>query len=384
MQQLKIGIACFSGVGGSGVVASQLALALVRRGHEVHIISDAVPFRLNDSHSAMMFHLVEAPSYPAFRNPPWEISLSSKIAQLIDEVALDVVHAHYAIPFALCALWGREMAVKKARVVTTLHGTDISLFASDMSLYAAIRYALLQSDAVTAVSNWLKRETERLFSDGEMHRPIHVIHNFIDPHAHEMRHSGFIDPHAREKQNSSGQATQLIVHVSNFRPIKRVPDLVQAFYRVRQRLPVRLLLIGDGPELAQVKMLAEHLGIKEDIEWVGNVTDVRPYLARADVFVLPSETESFGLSALEAMACGLPVVATKSGGLPEVVVDGETGYLVPVGDIAALAEALLKVLGDWRQAAALGEAGRRRAFKYFALDEKISAYEALYRQVLNA
>ncbi|HEY8927454.1 MAG TPA: N-acetyl-alpha-D-glucosaminyl L-malate synthase BshA [Polyangia bacterium] len=373
---LRVGIACFSTFGGSGVIASEIGLALAARGHRVHVFSDERPSRLPaEDGSNLIFHRVEIRPYPQLKDSPYALGLTSAIVDVCRRERLDVVHAHYAIPHAISAYLARQILAPDGdapAIVTTLHGTDITLVGNDPSFLPLTRFSILASDAVTTPSAWLARATRQNFAISE-DRPIDVIPNFVDPaRFHPAPPSA---PQARPRA---------LVHVSNFRPLKRVADVVRIFHAaaaLRPELPLTLALVGDGPDRAAVEALAAELGVRDRVQLLGERVDLPSLLRASDLFLLPSETESFGLAALEAMACGLPVVASDVGGLPEVVVHGETGFLAPVGDVAAMARHVARLLGDECERARFGAAARARVEAHFRPDPIVTRYETLYRTV---
>lgn len=373
---MRIGITCYPTYGGSGAVATELGHELARRGHEIHIISYASPFRLRQYAENVYFHEVDVSgTYPLLEYFPYSLALAVMQEEVALREQLDVLHVHYAVPHATAAFLAREMLVGRhnLRVVTTLHGTDITLVGQERSFYTVTKFSIEQSDAVTAVSRFLKDETNRAFLCEAC--GIDVIPNFVSPAEYfpsdepECRKS-FADPGAK-----------VLMHISNFRSVKRVPDVVRIFAKVRERTDAVLVLVGDGPDRQLVIETAEELGVTEHVRFLGKVEAVADLLRSADLFLLPSESESFGLSALEAMACGVPVVASRVGGIPEVVIDGETGLLAPAGDVEAMAECALELLVPerWRKARA---AAIERAT---AFDEAkvVPQYEALYERVLG-
>ncbi len=367
---MKIGIACFPTYGGSGVVASELALSLSGRGHVVHLFSSAPPFRLTRYTENLVFHEVEDFRTPAFPQTYYTLDLAAHMAAIAKAEGIDLLHAHYAIPHSVSCILARETAKPlPIKVVTTLHGTDITLVGTDPAYAPLVRYAIEASDAVTAVSADLAVQTRQAFAT---EKEIHVIHNFVDP-ARFPPCPG----------NPSGPFT--IVHISNFRPLKRTPDVIHVFRRIlegSQGRPVRLVLAGDGPDLAEVRRLVKSFKIQKHVRFLGRQDSIEEILACADLVLLTSASESFGLVALEGMAAGLPVVATDAGGIREVVDSGKTGFLEPVGDIGRLAARALELVLDPKAAVQMGKAGRARAASLFSLEKGLAAYETLYKSVL--
>jgi N-acetyl-alpha-D-glucosaminyl L-malate synthase BshA len=372
MRRLRIGVSCFPSVGGSGVVAIELGKALVQRGHTVHVIAHEVPFRLQTFDPCMMVHEVHPVMYDTFRYTPYDLLMAAKMAQVAKRYRLDVLHVHYAFPHALCAFLAKTMCGGALPIVTTLHGTDISLLAIDEGLADVIRLGIEQSDAVTAVSQHLIDQTMEQLAPK---KSIHRIVNFVDTTVFYPRRC----PLLRARIAPDGQP--ILLHVSNFRAIKRVHDVVETFARVRQAMPAKLLLAGEGPELNRIECLVRARGVEADVLFVGKQNEVADLISIADVMLLPSEMESFGLVALEAMACGVPTVASDIGGLPEVVLDGVTGFLRPVGDVGAFVDAVLVLLRDAPLHAAFREAGIARARAVFGGAAQVDAYEAVYASV---
>jgi N-acetyl-alpha-D-glucosaminyl L-malate synthase BshA len=374
---MKIGITCYPTYGGSGVVATELGLALAERGDEVHFISYDLPSRLALPRPRVYFHEVVAPTYPLFVSPPYTLALATKMAEVARHARLDLLHVHYALPHAISAILAREMSDGngvRLKVVTTLHGTDITIVGQDRSYLPITRWGIEQSDAVTAVSRYLTEVTVRELG---VRRKVETIPNFIDPKRYSPDGAS---AYARTLVRSGETA---VVHISNFRPVKRIGDVLKVFDRIRRKIPARLLLIGDGPERSLAERLARELGFEDRATFLGNVVAVETLLPAAKVLLLPSDAESFGLAALEAMACGVPVVGTAAGGLPEVVVDGVTGFLRPVGDVAGMAEAALELLGDddrWRRFSA---EARRRAVGDFPTDQIVLRYRKVYEETLG-
>jgi len=365
---LSIGVACFSTFGGSGVVAAEVASALARRGHRVHVFSDAPPGRLQGD---VAFHRVGAPAYPQLGHDLYTLALASSIIDVARTDGLDLVHAHYALPHAVSAELARQVREAEApgrapRVVTTLHGTDTTLVGIDPTFRPLTRFAVVSSDAVTVPSVWLAEATRRNL-DLPDDFPIDVVPNFVDT----------------DRFTPAPPATPpFLIHVSNFRPLKRAGGVVRVFARVRAGRPARLRLVGDGPERAAAFALAHQLGVAGDVELAGEHGELPALLAGAAAFLLPSETESFGLAALEALAAGIPVVASRVGGLPEVVRDGEDGFLHAVGDVEAMAASAARLVDDAALRARLGAAARARAVAHFRPGPAVDRYEAVYRRVL--
>jgi N-acetyl-alpha-D-glucosaminyl L-malate synthase BshA len=375
---MRIGIACYPTYGGSGVVASELGLELARRGHEVHVISFALPFRLEGYTERIFYHEVEVSNYPLFKYPPVTLSAACKMIEIAEMYRLDVLHVHYAVPWAVCAHLAREVVAESdqsVRIVTTLHGTDITLVGSEPSFFKMTRFGIQRSDAVTTVSKYLKAQTESTFKTDV---PIDVIYNFVDSERFRPRPAS--NPCKRNHLAPNGE--RLLIHVSNFRPVKNIPDVVRIFALVHKQVKSRLLMVGEGPELPVARALARELGVEQDVLFLGKQQAVENILACADVFLLPSAYESFGLSALEAMSCGLPVLATEVGGLSEVVSPGVDGWLCKVGDVKCVAERACQVLGNERQYKAMSRAARRKA-ETFSPQKIVSQYEDLYNRVVN-
>lgn len=372
---MKIGITCYPTVGGSGVVATELGIALADRGDEVHFISYALPTRLDLPRRGVFFHEVVAPTYPLFVSPPYTLALATKMAEVALHTNLDLLHVHYALPHAISAILAREMTADAGvplRVVTTLHGTDITIVGQDRSYLPITRFGIERSDGVTAVSEYLSDVTARELG---VRRPIEVIPNFVD--AAVYRPGGASD-YAKAIPRE-GEA--ILMHVSNFRPVKRIADVIAVFDRVRRKRAARLVLVGDGPDRSLAERLVLAGGFEDQTTFVGNVALIETILPIADVFLLPSDSESFGLAALEAMACGVPVVGTRAGGLPEVVEDGVNGFLRPVGDVDGMAEAALSLLNDKDRWRAFSESARARAVSAFPTDQVVARYRAFYDSV---
>lgn len=372
---MKIGISCYPVYGGSGVVATELGIELAARGHEVHFITYAQPFRLPYFVERVFYHEVEVPNYPLFEHPPYNLALSVAIQNVVEKHDLDLLHAHYAVPHATSAWIAREMLGREGfRIVTTLHGTDITLVGQDPSFQSLTQFSIQKSDGLTAVSEFLRQETHRHF-DVSLDA-VRVIPNFVNLE----RYSRTAYPCHRSKLAGPGE--HIITHISNFRPVKRVDDVVRVFARIAAQTPARLLLVGDGPDRARAQELADAEGIGEHVLFLGKQNSVAELLACSDLFLLPSENEAFGLVALEAMACGVPVVATNTGGIPEVVEDGVSGYLAAIGDVDAMADAALSLLTDparWQSASAAARRGAER----FSAEHVVAQYEAYYSEVMS-
>jgi len=378
---MRIGIACYPTYGGSGVVASELGIELAKRGHEVHVISYDLPFRLQGYRERMYYHEIEVGSYPLFKYPPFTLSAACKMIDIAELNRLDVLHVHYALPWAVCAQLAREVVQENElplKIVTTLHGTDITLVGNEPSFFKMTRFGIQRSDGVTAVSNYLKQATENTF---KVDVPIQVIHNFIDSQRFRPRTESDA---ACQRKCFAPNGEKLLIHVSNFRPVKNIPDVIKTFALVRKDVPSRLLMVGEGPELPNARALAKKLGVEADVVFMGRQQSVEDILACADVFILPSAFESFGLSALEAMSCGLPVLATEIGGLSEVITHGVDGWLCPVGDCHCMAERIYSLLTDEAKRRAMGEAARRKAVESFSPEKIVAQYEALYASVIKA
>ena len=373
---MKIGITCYPTFGGSGVVATELGVALAAGGDEVHFIAYAMPSRLELPKERVHFHEVVAPSYPLFVSPPYTLALATRMAEVAARAKLDLLHVHYALPHAISAILAREMGNGngvKLKVVTTLHGTDITIVGMDRSYLPITRWGIEKSDAVTAVSDYLRDVTIREFG---VRRPIEVLPNFVD--TQQYRPDG-ASPFAKAL---SRHGEPLIVHVSNFRPVKRVADVLAIFERIQKKTPATLLLVGDGPDRSMAERLARQGGFEDRTIFLGSVAAIETILPAARLLLLPSDAESFGLAALEAMACGVPVIGTAKGGLPEVVEDGKHGFLRPVGDVDGMAAAALELLEDPARWDRFSAACRERAVRQFPTAALVARYRALYEKTL--
>ncbi|MAM02831.1 MAG: N-acetyl-alpha-D-glucosaminyl L-malate synthase BshA [Myxococcales bacterium] len=375
---MKIGITCYPTYGGSGAVATELGLALAARGHEVHFVSYDQPFRLAGLQERVVFHQVEMEDYPLFEHPPYALALAVALHDTALRHGLDLVHMHYAIPHAVSAYLAREMLedARGLRIVTTLHGTDITLVGLHPSFHEITRFSILGSDGLTAVSEYLKEQTVEGFSVPE--ERVQVIPNFIDTDVWRPDRQ----PCHRAKFASEGES--IVMHVSNFRSVKRAEDVVSVFSRIQERVPARLVMVGDGPDRPRASQLARELDIEDRVLFVGKHPAVEDLLSCADLFLLPSEKESFGLAALEAMACGAPVIATRAGGIPEVVEDGVSGRLLDVGDVSGMAEAGVQLLKDKDLRERISSAGLDVAQSRYSTEVVVPQYEAYYERVLSS
>ena len=372
---MRIGISCYPTFGGSGIVATELAMALAASGDKVHVISYALPSRLTFINANLFFHEVVVPHYPLFEYPPYSLALATQIVEVARHQRLDLIHVHYAVPNAVSAVLAREiLAPQPLKVVTTLHGTDITLVGNDPNYLETTRFGIVESDAVTAVSHALHRATLRQLG---ISTHIDVVPNFINPERFKEA----------QAQNGArrwrGEGEKLLVHISNFRPVKRVQDVVEVFCNVRSKVASRLLLVGDGPDRPKVEQYARDCGVIDSITFIGSVPMVEETLVGADLFLLPSETESFGLAALEALSCEVPVIATAVGGLPEVVRNGENGFLFAVGDVESMAAAAIDLLQNDEKRRGFGTAGRRWALEQFDEGDVVNQYRRIYRRVLE-
>lgn len=374
---MKIGITCYPTYGGSGAVATELGIQLAARGHEVHFVSYAQPFRLGSFRERIFFHEVEMEDYPLFEHPPYSLALAVAIHDTAAREGLDLMHVHYAIPHATSAWVAREMLAgeRDLPIVTTLHGTDITLVGMHPSFHAITEFSIHRSQGITTVSSFLKEETVRDFNVPPDR--VEVIPNFIDTDIWRPDR----EPCHRASLAPGGE--KIVMHVSNFRALKRVDQVVEIFERIQREVPARLVMIGDGPERPRAAARAAELGLRDQVLFLGKHASVDELLSCADLFLLPSETESFGLAALEALACGAPVVASRVGGLPEVVEDGVNGYLFPVGAVEDMADAGVALLSDEALHARFAEAGRALAVERFSARSVVPRYEAYYERVLE-
>ncbi|SDX72339.1 N-acetyl-alpha-D-glucosaminyl L-malate synthase BshA [Salimicrobium album] len=373
----KIGITCYPTVGGSGVLATELGKFLAEKGHEVHFITTQIPFRLNKIYPNIYFHEVEVNNYPVFQHPPYDLALANKMAEVAKREELDLLHVHYAMPHAVCAILAKQMCSElDLKVITTLHGTDITVLGIDDNLKQLIKFGIEKSDAVTAVSNSLVDQTRRML---DTEKDMHVVHNFVDER--EYQH---VDSRNLKQQFNIGEDEKVVIHVSNFRKVKRVEDVVRSFHLIQQEVTAKLVLVGDGPEFNKVYNLVEQLGIEEKVLFVGKQERVQELLSIADVKLLLSEKESFGLVLLEAMACGVPCIGTNIGGIPEVIDDGVDGYIVEVQDIEQVKEKALRILKDAQLSRSFSENAVRAVSEKFSAEKIVKQYEKLYEQVLHS
>jgi len=371
---MKIGITCYPVQGGSGVVATELGAKLAARGHQVHCISYQAPVRLRRHCPNIYFHQVEVMSYPLFKYPPYTLTLSAKMAEVAKRWKLDIFHVHYAIPHAVCGFLAQSiLGAKSPKLVTTLHGTDITLVGIDRSFSNITKFSIEVSDGVTAVSRFLAQKTVEEFKPS---RKIEVIYNFVDTERFRPSTS------SARKEEFAPNGEKILAHLSNFRPVKRIPDVIKTFNLVQKEIPARLLLIGDGPEVSGALEFVGKLGLSDKVIYLGSHNDVESLLPVADLFLIPTKTESFGLASLEALSCGVPVIGTNLGGLPEVVVDGECGYLEKLGDVESMAGKALKLLRDQDLLNQFKENARRRAVDFFDAELMVPKYERFYERVL--
>ena len=367
----RIGITCYSHFGGSGVVATELGLALARRGYEVHFIAHRLPFRLRTFESNVFFHEVSAANYPVFEQTPTNLALAAKMVEVVENYSLDVLHVHYAMPFAASAYLARQLLLpRQLGVVTTLHGTDITVVGVEPAFFRITQFSIQSSDRVTAVSRFLKERAEETFG---ITRPIEVIYNFVD--------SKVFAPRKRTALKLAPPETRVLMHASNFRPVKNIPVVIQVFAEVRERMTAKLVMIGDGPEKAHAEQLTRELGLERDVLFLGNQDCMEELLPLADVFLLPSSSESFGLVGLEAMSAEVPVVASNIGGLPEVVEHGKTGFLHDPTHVAGFVNSVLKLLSNETLRRTMGRRARRVARERFSVDEMVGRYLRLYESL---
>lgn len=376
-RQLNIGIACFATYGGSGVIATELGREMAKAGHKVHFISNQLPFRLVNAEfiENIYFHETNSIAYDAIPAATYGFDMASKIIQIATDEKLDILHAHYAVPHAISGIMAKEvLKTSPLKIITTLHGTDITLVGRNPAFYPLTKWAIENSDAVTTVSNWLKTKT---YEEFQVDKDIHVIHNFVDTTRFAM-----VEGKCR-KVHFAPSGEKVVLHVSNFRPVKRLEDVVKAFSLIQEKIPSKLLLVGDGPDRDRAVDLVRKLNISEHVYFLGKQNQIEYYYSIADALLFPSEYESFGVTALEAMSAHVPVVATEGSGLSEVVHDGVTGYLLPVGDVRGLADATIKILSDPQLALEMGKRGREIAETYFQASNIKEEYLRLYHSVVE-
>lgn len=375
LRKMKIGITCYPTVGGSGIIATELGKMLAEQGHEVHFITSSTPFRLNRMYANIFSHQVDVNTYSVFQYPPYDIALATKIAEVIKNEKLDLLHVHYAIPHAVCAILGRDMAKSDIGIVTTLHGTDITVLGADSSLREAIRYGIEGSDVVTAVSNSLRDQTYELVGADKR---IETVYNFVDEREYHVKDAGRL-----KQELGIGENEKILIHVSNFRNVKRVEDIVETFHKVHGKVDAKLLLVGDGPEMGRIVQLVNKLGIEEDVLFLGKRDNLSELYNISDLKLLMSEKESFGLVLLEAMACGVPCIGTAVGGMPELIDNGVNGYLVELGDTEGAAAQALQLLTDPEEHARLVQGALATVQERFHSTAILGEYLGIYSRLLE-
>ncbi len=375
LKKMKIGITCYPTVGGSGVVATELGKLLAEKGHEIHFITSSTPFRLNRMYSNVFSHQVDVNSYSVFQYAPYDIALATKIAEVIKNEQLDLLHVHYAIPHAVCAILGRDMAGSDIGIVTTLHGTDITVLGSDSSLKEAIRYGIEKSDIVTAVSDSLRDQTYEMIDPDQQ---IETVYNFVDERDYQVKNMGTL-----KTDLGIGEDEKVVIHVSNFRKVKRVGDVIDTFYRINKEVSSKLLLVGDGPEMSRVQEQVRTLNMEEDVLFLGKRDNLSELYNISDLKLLLSEKEAFGLVLLEAMACGVPGIGTNVGGIPEIIEPGRNGYLVELGDTGKAAEYAVDLLMDQKTGVQLKAGAIETAASKFHSKKILKEYEAIYARLIQ-
>ncbi|RIV12163.1 N-acetyl-alpha-D-glucosaminyl L-malate synthase BshA [Priestia flexa] len=373
--KLKIGITCYPSVGGSGVIATELGKLLAEKGHEIHFISSSMPFRLNKVYPNIYFHEVEVNQYSVFKYPPYDLALASKMAEVAQREKLDLIHAHYAIPHAVCAFLAKQMVSPNLKIVTTLHGTDITVLGEDSSLTELIKFAIEKSDCVTAVSDALIEQTNQLINPD---KDICTVYNFIDEREYHRKDVGNL-----KQDYGISDDEKVIIHVSNFRQVKRVQDVVRTFKRIHERIPSKLLLVGDGPDMRNVSQLVKELNLEDAVLFLGKQDNVAELYSISDLKLLFSEKESFGLVLLEAMACGVPCIGTKIGGIPEVIEDGVTGYICELGDVETAASKAVQLLSDQQLHQQISRGALQAVNQKFHSTEIVNQYEQLYYNLVQ-
>lgn len=366
----KIGITCYPTVGGSGVIATELGLLLAEEGHEIHFITSGLPFRLNKVHPEVYYHEVELNHYPVFQYPPYDLALATKMAEVIDQEQLDILHVHYAMPHAVCAILAKDMAKHDVKIVTTLHGTDITVLGIDHTFKKMIKHAIEQSDAVTAVSHSLVEQTRHML---DVNKDISVIYNFVNEKEYYKK-----DLQELRQQYGIASKEKVLVHISNFRKVKRTGDVVRTFNEIQKQVNSKLLLIGDGPEYSDTIQLVHDLGLQDKVLFLGKQKNISDLLSISDLKLLMSEKESFGLVLLEAMACEVPCIGTNVGGIPEVISHEETGYIIDLGDVETAAAYAVKLLGDEALLEQFSQNAKQHASQHFHSQRIVSQYLDIY------
>lgn len=372
---IKVGITCYPTIGGSGIIATELGNLLAKKGYEVHFITSSIPIRLHCTNENIFYHEVEITHYPVFQYPPYDLALAAKMAEVIDREKLDILHVHYAMPHAISAILAREIATHPIKIVTTLHGTDITVLGYDKVFQKMIAYGIEKSDAVTAVSQSLVEDTKRQL---QVDCHIEVIYNFVN----EADYYKKVDKQLKEKYQISADE-KVLIHISNFRKVKRINDIVHVFHGVRKEIPAKLIFVGDGPELSNVMETVKQLDISSDVLFLGKQKSISELLSISDVKLLMSEKESFGLVLLEAMACEVPTIGTNIGGIPEVIVHGETGYIVELGDIQQASKYVIELLKDNKLHEKMSEKAFERASTVFHSTEIVEQYVSLYERLIE-
>ncbi len=373
---MNIGITCYPVAGGSGIVATELGVKLADRGHQVHFISYALPFRFDKFRQNLFFHGVETTAYPLFKHPPYTLALSAKMAQVACQSELDILHVHYAVPHATCAFLAKQMITCRIpKIITTLHGTDITLVGSDPSYFDITKFSINSSDGVTAVSSYLAEETKEVF---KIDNEIEVIPNFFD-----NNRFGPSEGPTCSRKNFASKDEFLITHISNFRPVKRTIDVIDIFEKISKKLPAKLLLVGEGPDVVLARRQVNKKNLNGSVQFLGNQSNVEAILPLSDLFLLPSEEESFGLAALEALACGVPVIGTTGNGLVEVIDDNVNGFLRPVGATTAMANIAIELLSDKPRLDKFKENAAKISYERFNADKIVTQYEQYYEKILN-
>ena len=375
MKKLKIGITCYPSLGGSGVVATELGILLAERGHEVHFITSGRPFRLYMDQPNITVHEVEVGHYAVFKFTPYDIALANKISEVIVDEGLDILHAHYAVPHAVCAALAKDMADSDIAVVTTLHGTDVTVLGHDPTLRGTVKYGINKSDLTTAVSDSLKQDTYELIKPS---KEIRTVYNFIDSRQYRP-----VDSSHMKEALGIPEGDKVVIHVSNFRKVKRIDDIIRSFKKINEEIPSKLLLVGEGPEMSDMHALATELGVGTEVLFLGKRDDLPDLFSISDLNMLLSEKEAFGLVLIEAMACGVPCVGSDIGGIPEVITDGENGFIRPLGDVDGFAEAALRILVDSDLASRFSEDAIRSVQERFSAEEIVRQYEELYYEAIG-